>query len=127
MSDTSGGRGGGEWVSARCAGAGAVGGSSGVERGGSASSMATGSEGDRKGDGSCSDDGHVGHAGDGKGICKEGDWIFVGDDGDDDVVRTDDRGKNKGSDASYGCDDGQIGKDVGMGSVGNSEQGGNVS
>ena len=114
MSDASGGSGGGEWVGARYGGAGAVGGSSGVERGGSASSMATGSEGDRKGDGSCSDDGHVGRAGDGEGICKEGDWLFVGDDGDDDMGRTDDGGENKGSDASYGCEDGQTGEDVGL-------------
>ena len=71
MSDASGGSGGGEWVGARYGGAGAVGGLSGVERGGSTSSMATGSEGDRRGDGFCSDDGHVGRAGKGDGIGRE--------------------------------------------------------
>ena len=126
MSDTSGGRGGGEWVGARSGGGSVIGGSSGVERGGSALSMANEGEGDRKGDGLCSDDGHVGCACDGEGICREGDWLFVGDDGGNDVVRTDDGGENEGSDASYGCDNGQTGEDVGMGSAGDSGRGGNV-
>ena len=56
MSDVSGGSGGGEWVGARCGGGGVIGGSSGVERGGSdVASTYNECEGDGRAAKSCGD------------------------------------------------------------------------
>ena len=131
MSDVSGGSGGSKWVGARCGGGGVIGGSLGVERGGSdAASTYNECESDRKAAKSCGDNNseQVGHGGNGKGVSREGDWLLLGEGGDDDMARMGDGGKNDGgSDASYGCDDRQTGEDIGMGTAGNSERGGNVS
>ena len=58
-----------------------------------------------------------------------GDWLLIGEGGDDNVVRMGDGGENddlEGSNASYSCDNGQTGEDVGLGTAGDSEQGGNI-
>ena len=81
-------------------------------------SMGNRSEGDGKDDKSCSDGDseRVGRVGNAKGIVREGNWLFVEEWRGDDVAKTDDKGKNnKGSDASYSCDDGQMCEGIGTG------------
>lgn len=79
-------------------------------------SMGNRSEGDGKDAKSCSDGDseRVGRVSNAKGIIREGNWLFVRGGGGDDMAKTDDEGKNnKGSDASYSCDDGQTCEGVG--------------
>ena len=66
----------------------------------------------------------MGHGGNGKGVSRAGNWLLVGEGGDDDMARMGDGGENddsEGSNASYGCDDGQTGEDIGLGTASDGE------